>query len=55
MNWRADGRNFIAGLTEVNYYGQTTYGGYGSDDREWYVWECPHKFQGKKILQGSNK
>jgi len=45
MNWRADGRNFIAGLTEVNYYGQTTYGKSGSDDREWYVWECPHKFQ----------
>jgi len=44
MNYRVDGRKFIVGITEENMYGQPTYIGEGSDDREWYVWECPMKF-----------
>lgn len=44
MNYRVDGRKFIVGMTEVNMYGDNTYIGKHSDDREWYIWECPMKF-----------
>ena len=59
LNYRVEGRNFIVGLSGLDMANQDTYKGkwydeqgqrQQSDDREWYIWECPQKFLGKKEI-----